>query len=145
MMKIEVDLKNLPSEAPAWATHLQLSINAMIRLQVHTLRRLGHVEEDIKMTDRSVDDLIADIASEKTQIAGLSALTDGIKAKLDAALANVTIPADVQAKINAAFEGVEANKQMIMDAINKDTDAAGADPSAPAAPETGSDEAASAS
>ena len=80
------------------------------------------------MTDHTVDEVLADIQEENTQIAGLSSLTASIKAQLDAALAGTTIPPDVQAKINSIFDGVETNKKAVMDAINANTAAAGTDP-----------------
>jgi hypothetical protein len=131
LLEIEINFEPLPSEAPAWAVHLQKDIHVMLMLQLHMLRKLGHIDEEIKMTDRTVDEVLADIQEESTQIAGLSTLTADIKAKLDAALAGTTIPADVQAKINSIFDGVEANKKAVMDAINANTDAHGSDPTAP--------------
>lgn len=76
---------------------------------------------------KSLDDVLADVADESTQIDGLSTLTSGIKAQLDAVLAGSLTPAQ-QAKVNAIFDAVEANKHKVVDAINANTPAAGAPP-----------------
>jgi altronate dehydratase len=68
-----------------------------------------------------IDQVIADIAEEKTQIASLSVLTASLKQQVADALSGVTLPPAVQAKIDAAFAGVEANKQAVVDAINENT------------------------
>lgn len=129
---LEVEIRNLPSEAPAWAIHLQHSVNVMIRLQVETLRELGRVDRKLTMTDRSIDEVLAGIADESNQIDGLTHLTDDLYEKVLGAINSAppgTVPADVQAKITAAFDAVAANKAKIMAAINKDTPAAAVDPS----------------
>jgi hypothetical protein len=115
---INVNVRISPSDdVPAWAIAILDGIAELAQ-------RMGQVEEDILMTDRTVDELLADIADEKTQIGGLSVLTAGIKKKLDDALAGVALPAGVQAKINAAFDAIEANKVDIVTAITANTDAA---------------------
>lgn len=125
------ELRFLPGEAPTWTKQLQLDIHLMLRLQLIILRKLGHVDKELYMVDRTLDDVLADIAAEKTQIASLSTLTAGIKQKLDDALSGVTLPADAQAKINAIFDGIESNKQDVVNAINANTPAEGTDPGAP--------------
>jgi hypothetical protein len=72
----------------------------------------------------SLDQVLQDVSDESTQIDGLSTLTAGLKQQLADALAGVTLPPAVQAKVDAVFSGVEANKQKVVDAINANTPAA---------------------
>jgi len=72
----------------------------------------------------TLEQVISDVQDESTQIDGLSTLTAGLKQQLADALAGVTLPPAVQAKVDAVFAGVEANKQKVVDAINANTPAA---------------------
>lgn len=81
----------------------------------------------------SIDDLVNDVAAESTVDDSIIALVQGLQTQLAAALANVTIPPDVQAKIDQAFAGIEANKAKLAAAVVAGTPAA---PAAPAAPTT---------
>jgi len=88
------------------------------------------VSEEIIMA--TLDQIIADVSDESTQIDGLSTLTAGLKQQVADALAGTTLPAAVQAKVDAVFAGVEANKAKVVTAINTNT-AAQAVPVVPAA------------
>jgi hypothetical protein len=88
-------------------------------LEILKLQRTG----DLKAM-ATLDDILTDVAAESTQIDGLSTLTAGIKAQLDAALAGTTLPPAVQAKVDAVFAGVETNKAKVVTAINTNTAAA---------------------
>lgn len=68
----------------------------------------------------TLDEVLADVAQERDVIASLAALTAGIKKQLDDILAG-QLPPDVQAKVDALFAGVDANKQAVIDAINANT------------------------
>lgn len=123
--EIELTIKNAPSDqVPAWAKRI---IEGIDDLQ----NQLGRVSREVNHMDKTVDDLVANVASEATLIGSLSTLTSGIKAQLDAALAGTTLPADVQAKINSVFDAVEANKTALTGAITANTPAALVDPSQP--------------
>jgi uncharacterized alkaline shock family protein YloU len=104
-------------DVPAWAVTIMDQMSEIVR-------KLGHIKKEVDMTDKKIDDVLVDLAAEKTQVAGLVSLTGSLKQKLDDALSGVTLPADVQAKINAAFDAVEENKAEIMNAINANTPAA---------------------
>lgn len=90
-----------------------------------------------------LDQVLADVQAEATLIAGISTFVDGLKKQLADALVGVTLPAAVQAKIDAVFAGVEANKGALASAMATDAsgastapaaaDPAAADPAAPAA------------
>lgn len=79
----------------------------------------------------TLDQILTDVADESTQIDSLSTLTAGIKQQLADALAGTTLPTAVQAKIDAVFAGVEANKGKVVAAINANTPAPPAPPPAP--------------
>lgn len=72
----------------------------------------------------TLDQIVTDVQDESTQIDGLSTLTAGLKQQLADALAGTTLPPATQAKIDAVFAGVEANKAKIVTAINANTPAA---------------------
>jgi predicted choloylglycine hydrolase len=89
---------------------------------VSTLQQTMLTQGAIQMA--SLDQVLQDVSDESTQIDGLSTLTAGLKQQLADALAGVTLPPAVQAKVDAVFSGVEANKQKVVDAINANTPAA---------------------
>ena len=66
----------------------------------------------------TIDDVLADVTAETTQISGLSTLISGLQTQLAAALAGTTIPAAVQAKIDAVFAAAESNKAALVAALN---------------------------
>lgn len=133
VFEVNVNIRNAPSnEVPAWATTIMEMLSVIAGSEALLQRKMD-------MTDRSLDDVISDLADEKTQVSGLVTLTTSIKAQLDAALPPGTLTPDQQAKVNAIFDSVEANKAAIMDGINANTPAAGTDPTATAVPTPASD------
>lgn len=66
----------------------------------------------------TVDDIVADVEGQKTRIASIIALLNGIKAQLADALAGVTLPAGVQAKIDAIDAGLKAEAADLDGALN---------------------------
>jgi hypothetical protein len=116
-INLNINLNDPSDQPPAWATEIMRGI-LDLGLMMAALQRMQ------KMTDRTIDDLTADIASETSVESSLVTLTTGLKASLDAALANQGIPADVQTKINAAFDAIEANKTTLANAITANTPAA---------------------
>lgn len=73
----------------------------------------------------TLDDVANDVRDESTVIDSLAALTAGIKKQLDDALSGATLPPQVQAKVDAVFAGIEANKAKLAKAITDNTPAAG--------------------
>lgn len=65
----------------------------------------------------TLDQVLQDVNDESDELDKLSALIAGLKQQLADALAGVTLPAGVQAKIDAVFAGAEANKAKINTAL----------------------------
>lgn len=79
----------------------------------------------------SLDQVLADVTDESTQLDSIAALITGLKKQVADALASAgTIPPDVQAKVDAIFTQAEANKTKIASALNANTAPAPTPPSA---------------
>lgn len=93
-----------------WFLHLEGKIDALAKDVKQITKRLSilTIQGEIEMA--SIDDVIADIAAETTEIGNLEAFIQGLKDQL----ANAGIPQD---KLDAAFAGIEANKARIVAAF----------------------------
>lgn len=93
-----------PEEAPPWAVELlnqgDLVLNGL---------------ENIMAT---LDQVLADVKAENTQLDSLGAFIAGLKQQITDALSGATLPADVQAKVDAVFALTEANTVKIATAMN---------------------------
>jgi altronate dehydratase len=89
-------------------------MNRRLRHIEHLLDRLITLVERIMPT---LDDILADVTQEKTDIASVSTLIKGLKQQIADALSGVTLSPDVQAKVDAIFTGAESNKADIAAAI----------------------------
>ena len=69
----------------------------------------------------TLDETLVAVTEETTVIESLATLTAAIKAALDEALAGVNLPPAVQAKVDAVFSGIQANKQKVADAVVANT------------------------
>ncbi len=78
---------------------------------------LGHLEKIMA----TLDDVLAQVTTESSQIDSLATLVAGIKQQLADVLSGVVLPAGTQEKIDALFAAVEANKQKVADAITANT------------------------
>jgi hypothetical protein len=78
---------------------------------------LFHLERKVAIIMAKIDDLVQAVQDESTVEDSIIALLTSVKAQLDAALANTTIPDDVQKKIDSVFATVEANKAKVAAAI----------------------------
>jgi hypothetical protein len=96
--------------APLWALALRDEVRAL--------------KKEVREMDKTLEETLAEVQDEGTQVDGLSKLTGSIKAQLDAVLAGALTPAQQQ-KVNDIFAAVDVNKQKAMDAINANTAAAG--------------------
>ncbi len=67
--------------------------------------------------DAKLDTILADVNDESTKIDSFSELVRQLKEQI-AGLIQGNIPADVMAKVNAVFDGLEKNKQKAVDALN---------------------------
>jgi hypothetical protein len=83
----------------------------------------------------TLDDVLAKVADERTQIASFKVLFAGLKQQLADALASENLSPATQAKVDAVFAGVSENDQAVVDAINSNT-ATAATPPAATAPAT---------
>lgn len=95
-------------------------VQALARIEA----ALAQQKQTLGAAMATLDEVLTDVEAEGTQIDGLSTLTAGLKQQLADALAGVTLSPAVQAKVDAVFAGVEANKQKVVDAINANTPAA---------------------
>ena len=96
---------------------MRLDIYHHIIASPEVLFRLDLIIANQETIMATLDEVLADVAAESTAIDSLAALTAGLKRQVADALANTTLPPDVQAKIDAVFTGLEQNKQKVMDAI----------------------------
>lgn len=65
----------------------------------------------------TIDQVLADVTDESTQIDGLSTLISGLRQQVADAVKNAGIPADVQAKIDQVFAVAEQNKAKVSAAL----------------------------
>jgi len=72
----------------------------------------------------SLDDIISDVEEETTLEDSILTLLAGIQQQLKDALAGVTLPPAAQAKVDQAFQALEANKAKLTAAVTANTPAA---------------------
>lgn len=106
---------------PALVTWLSSQFGALFQrldnLEKHLVQqdtRLDLMETNIMAT---LDQVRQDIQDETAQIAGLSTFIAGLKQQIADALAGVTLPPAVQAKVDEIFAGAEANKTALASAM----------------------------
>ena len=90
------------------------------KIIVGILKNIFQKEKDIMAT---LDETLQAVTDESTVDDSIIALTTSIKAQLDAILAGGLTP-DAQAKVDAIFSGIAANKQKVADAVVANTPAA---------------------
>lgn len=83
----------------------------------HIHRRLDRIERKLEIIMATLDQVIQDVQDETTAIDSVSELIVGLKQQLADALSGVTVPPAVQAKIDAVFTGLEANKAKLATAL----------------------------
>ena len=118
-----------PADSPAdvyAAKALEWLLDVTNRVILPAIQRMETNQEKLMAT---LDEVLTDVTDEGSQIDSLSTLMAGIAQQLKDALAGTTLPPAVQAKVDAVFAGVEANKGKVMAAINANT----TPPPAPAA------------
>jgi len=84
---------------------------------------LGFIVRRLERIMHTLEDTLALVTAERTDIASLAALAAGIKKQLDDVLAGVLTPSQ-QMRVDAIFEQIQQNKQAVADAI-KAVDAIG--------------------
>ncbi len=75
----------------------------------------------------TLDDVLAEVTKEDTEIGGITALINGLRKQVADAVATQTIPPPVQARIEAIFDAAVAHNAALVQAI--------ADPGEPKPPE----------
>lgn len=66
----------------------------------------------------TLDEVLALVTDEDTKLDSVIALIDGLKQQLDDALAGITLPPAVQAKVDEIFSRATTNAAKIVDALD---------------------------
>ena len=66
----------------------------------------------------TLDDVLAEVTKETTEIGGITALIAGLRNQIADALSSQTIPPAIQAKVDAIFAAATANTAAIVQALN---------------------------
>jgi hypothetical protein len=80
-------------------------------------QRLDRIEAKQEKLMADLDQALADIADEKTAIAGVATLIGTLRQQVADALSGATLPPAVQAKVDAVFAGLEDNKTALASAL----------------------------
>ena len=94
---------------------------AIVLFRSAVIEKLSILFTNMESIMASLDEVITAVAAEGTKIDSLTTLTAGLKQQLMDALAGVTLPPAVQAKVDAVFANVTANAQKVSDAIDANT------------------------
>lgn len=88
------------------------------------LSRLERIEanqhvllERTKNMAQTLDEILADVTKETSDLDSIATLIVGLRQQVADALSGVTLPAPVQAKVDAIFAAAEANKAKIAAAL----------------------------
>lgn len=126
-----------PTEHQAVTINLNLNINLDPRTLGHVTRMLQRILDQGANMAATIDQVLADVTEESTTIDSIGTLVSGLKDQLAAALANTTVPPDVQAKIDQTFALIESNKAKLAAAVTANTPAQPpVDPNNPTGPTT---------
>lgn len=98
--------------------------------EVHRDRVLNSLNHKLEHIMATLDQVLADVTAESSQINAVGALITGLKQQIADALSGATLPPAVQAKVDSIFATAEANKAAIQSAI--DANASAAPPAVPA-------------
>jgi uncharacterized protein YoxC len=95
-----------------------LHVDVHVHSSTHEIEsKLDLILRKIGVLMATLDQILADVTAESTAIDSVVALIDGLKKQLADALAGVTLPAAVQAKVDAIFTGTEANAAKVAAAL----------------------------
>jgi hypothetical protein len=78
----------------------------------------GLIKRKLERIMHTLDDVLADVAEESSKIDSLTVFIAGLKQQIADALAGVTLPPAVQAKVDAVFDAVEVNKGKVVTAMD---------------------------
>ncbi len=82
-----------------------------------TLQLAHRIDRKLNLIMPTLDDIQNDVANESTLIDGVSTLIAGLKQQITDLLASEGVHPDTQAKLDAIFAQVEANKQNLAAAL----------------------------
>ena len=81
-------------------------------------RHEGQILRNQEKIMQTLDEVLAEVADESTKIDSLGTFIAGLKQQIADALSGATLPPAVQAKVDAVFAGVQANKQKVVTAMD---------------------------
>lgn len=81
-------------------------------------RKARRTEGKVDNIMATLDEVLADVADESTKLDSLSTFIAGLKQQILDALSGATLPPNVQAKVDAVFAGIEANKGKVVAAMD---------------------------
>lgn len=87
-------------------------------LLVEVRNEQGRLRQLLEQIMPTLDEVLADVSEEGTKLDSLATFIAGLKQQIADALSGVTLPAKVQAQIDAVFAGVEANKAKVVSAMD---------------------------
>jgi len=79
--------------------------------------QLELINQRLEKMMATLDQVLQDVNDESAELDKLSVFIAGLKQQITDALSGATLPAGVQAKIDAVFAGAEANKAKINTAL----------------------------
>jgi hypothetical protein len=97
--------------APPWAVELR----EMVRLVLMRENRIIDTENIIMST---LDDDLAEVTEQGSRLDSIDTLITTLNQRIADALSGTTLPPGVQAKVDAVFAGLQANKAKIDTALN---------------------------
>jgi len=95
--------------------------HTIINMLSHMSNRLTQIENKVNKMSATIDDILKAVEQERTLEASLITLVNGLQQQLHDALAGVTLPPAVQAKLDAALQNINANSTALSTAIAANT------------------------
>jgi uncharacterized coiled-coil protein SlyX len=86
-------------------------------IQTTTESKLDSILANQEKIMATLDEVLTEVAKETTDISSLTTFIQGIQQQLADALSGVTLPPDVQAKVDAVFTNVTSNDAAVLAAM----------------------------
>jgi len=84
-------------------------------------KKIDLLTKEIKMADVNIDQLLADATNETTVIGSIQSAVAALQVELAKALSGVSIPPDVQVKMNSLFDTMTSNDTALANALASGT------------------------
>jgi phage shock protein A len=84
-------------------------------------QKLDAANKSMEKIMATLDQVLADVTQETTDLDSIAALIAGLKQQIADALSGATLPPDVQAKVDSVFATAETNKGKIAAALAANT------------------------